>query len=292
MGAGAAPPPPLFQSKPQVRAWSSKALAAVVSNHLLAATKHLMSALRPGWRGHKLVMAAFCLLAVGTALPALWQKTVQQGPGTEATTQAPGESALTAPDLSTLEPFAPLPPVMTSTELAIAAEDDSYQGGDTIVVATAEDIPEMIAPADNDHRIPELLELGRQSLDDYRLSTPPKHNANHYFEQILEIDPNHSEARRGYEQIAVRYSELAETALGRGNRNQADRYVKLGLGFDPDNAELLRQRQNVVAKATPESAPESGGTSFLSGFKRLLTEDLPAASSGEQADLGMETTNR
>jgi hypothetical protein len=237
-------------------------------------------------------MAAFCLLAVGTALPALWQKTVQQGPGTEATTQLPGESVLAAPDLSTLEPFAPLLPFATSTELAIAAQDDSDQDGGTVFVATAEDISEMIAPADDDDRIPELLELARQSLDDYRLSTPRKHNANHYFDQILEIDPNHSDAGRGYGQIAVRYSELAETALGRGDRNAAGRYVELGLGFDPDNAELLSLREDVAAKPTPESAPESADTSLLSGIKRLLTEDLPAASSGEQADLGMETTNR
>jgi len=80
--------------------------------------------------------------------------------------------------------------------------------------------------------------LGRHSLAEYRLVSPPKDNAYYYFTRMLEIEPANTEARRGLRQIAERYAMLAEEAVARNEGTRALGYIELGLKIDPDNRSL------------------------------------------------------
>ena len=95
-----------------------------------------------------------------------------------------------------------------------------------------------------------LTWLGRQSLEEYKLTYPPKDNAYYYFNKLLELDPDNQQARQGITRIADRYAMLAEQALAKGKTTKTQTYIELGLKIQPDNSTLLslkslvRQEQN------------------------------------------------
>lgn len=84
-----------------------------------------------------------------------------------------------------------------------------------------------------------LLWLGRQSLDDFRLTYPPKDNAHYYFNKLLETDPNSKEAQTGLLMIAERYAILADQALAKNDYEKSRAYINIGLQIDPNNDSLL-----------------------------------------------------
>jgi tRNA A-37 threonylcarbamoyl transferase component Bud32 len=84
-----------------------------------------------------------------------------------------------------------------------------------------------------------LLWLGNQSLEEYKLTYPPKDNAYYYFSKLLEIDPGNSQARAGILEIANRYAVLAERALAQNEYEKTEAYINLGLKIDPQNETLL-----------------------------------------------------
>ncbi|MDZ7734823.1 MAG: hypothetical protein U5P41_00700 [Gammaproteobacteria bacterium] len=84
-----------------------------------------------------------------------------------------------------------------------------------------------------------LTWLGKQSLEEYKLTYPPKDNAYYYFNKLLEIDPGNETARTGISNIADRYAILAEQSLARNETGKTATYVNLGLRIDRDNRTLL-----------------------------------------------------
>ncbi len=87
-----------------------------------------------------------------------------------------------------------------------------------------------------------LTWLGKQSLEEYRLTHPPKDNAFYYFSRLLETDPNSKAARLGLLNIADRYAILAEQSLANNNYENVDAYISIGLKIDPSNETLLSLR--------------------------------------------------
>lgn len=83
-----------------------------------------------------------------------------------------------------------------------------------------------------------LLWLGRHSLDDFRLTAPPRDNAYYYFSRLLQMNPNPQQAREGMLEIATRYAMLAEREIAQDNFNEARSYVGIGLQIDPNNESL------------------------------------------------------
>lgn len=81
--------------------------------------------------------------------------------------------------------------------------------------------------------------LGSQSLEEYRLTYPPKDNAYYYFSRLLEIDPENETARNGFMEIADRYAVLAEKALANNDFNKSEAYIKIGMKINPQNETLL-----------------------------------------------------
>ncbi|RME34127.1 MAG: serine/threonine protein kinase, partial [Gammaproteobacteria bacterium] len=114
------------------------------------------------------------------------------------------------------------------------------------VVQVPEQIPDLRPPPpapaarqplklDEEKVLRALSWLGRHSLAEYRLVTPPKDNAYYYFSRMLEIDPASEEARRGLKQIAERYALLAEEAVARNDGLKALGFIEMGLKIDPEN---------------------------------------------------------
>ncbi len=80
--------------------------------------------------------------------------------------------------------------------------------------------------------------LARKSLEEYRLTAPPKDNAYYYYVRMLEINPNDQSARQGLRNIAEKFAFLAEKELARKNYEKALGYINLGLEINPKNKNL------------------------------------------------------
>ncbi|MCG8380505.1 MAG: hypothetical protein MI865_13665, partial [Proteobacteria bacterium] len=87
-----------------------------------------------------------------------------------------------------------------------------------------------------------LLWLGRQSLDDFRLTYPPRDNAHYYFSKLQEAEPGSKEARTGLLMIAERYAILADQSLANNDYEKSRAYINIGLRIDPQNDSLLSLR--------------------------------------------------
>lgn len=83
-----------------------------------------------------------------------------------------------------------------------------------------------------------LLWLGKQSLEEFKLTYPAKDNAYYYFSKLLDIEPNNPRAREGIMMIAERYAILAEKALADNDFQKSAAYINIGLQIDPQNASL------------------------------------------------------
>jgi len=81
--------------------------------------------------------------------------------------------------------------------------------------------------------------LGKQSLDEYKLTYPPKDNAYYYFSRLLELQPDNRTAYEGILAIAERYVILAERSLAHNEMDKTKTYVEIGLQIDPRNEALL-----------------------------------------------------
>ncbi len=98
--------------------------------------------------------------------------------------------------------------------------------------------PENSEPVSGDV-INALQWLGHQSLEEYRLTYPPKDNAYYYFTRLLAINPDDVTARKGLLEIADRYAVLAERSLASNDYAKTDAYLTIGLKINPANKTLL-----------------------------------------------------
>lgn len=87
--------------------------------------------------------------------------------------------------------------------------------------------------------------LGRKSLEESKLTTPPEDNAHYYFSRLLELDPGNAQAVEGIADIGRRYAQMAETQIRRGNYSAAETYLSEGLRVDPRNKQLQVLRSGV-----------------------------------------------
>jgi len=83
-----------------------------------------------------------------------------------------------------------------------------------------------------------LLWLAQHSLDELRLTAPPRDNAYYYFTRVLQIDPGNRAAREGLRAIARKCAFLAEREMAAGDHERALSYVGVGLQIDPGNESL------------------------------------------------------
>jgi serine/threonine protein kinase len=105
-----------------------------------------------------------------------------------------------------------------------------------------------------------LIWLGNQSLEEYKLTYPPKDNAYYYFSRLLEINPQSEVARSGILEIADRYALLAEKTLAANDYSKTQAYVDIGLKINPRNETLLSLKQ------LSEETRQTSITELIKGF--------------------------
>lgn len=146
--------------------------------------------------------------------------------------------------------------------------------GPATAAAAVETLPQQVASAPVDVAAPEAaadasrqaelarwLQAAEQALQAYRLTTPPEDSAYFYYQQVMELEPEHQAAREGMALIADRYLALAHRQLNRGNSNGARLYVVRGLGVQPAHAPLLRLKAELARPQPSGATPRLAKTS-------------------------------
>jgi serine/threonine-protein kinase PpkA len=93
--------------------------------------------------------------------------------------------------------------------------------------------------------IQDLLTNGQESIDKYHLTSPKNDNALYYFHQILEIDPENEDAKKGVEQVVTKYILLVKAKISKEKYKDAQKFIKKGLSLDPKN-HSLHKFQNFI----------------------------------------------
>lgn len=167
------------------------------------------------------------------------------------------------------------------------AMDAPAAGDGAEQMVTAENHP-VTPPVSREDKIAALLAKGQQSLREFRLLTPASDSANHYFREVLALDPGNTEARQGFNKIAERYVILARRAYWRDERKLAKVYISRGLQVQPGYRDLLALQDSMdnppvtaretIAKVSPDVEPPRQQTGFFSNLKSLFTwkQDHPA----------------
>ncbi|MDH3830994.1 MAG: protein kinase [Gammaproteobacteria bacterium] len=104
-----------------------------------------------------------------------------------------------------------------------------------------------VATNNNDQQIEQLLLQAAAALEEFRLTTPIDNNAYHYYQQILELHPQHEEAIKSNNRIADAYADLAERKLDQYDYEAAKRHIHRGLTIQPTNPRLqaLQKKSNI-----------------------------------------------
>jgi serine/threonine protein kinase len=100
------------------------------------------------------------------------------------------------------------------------------------------------------------LQLARQALDDYRLTTPVRNNAWYYYRRVLDEDPDNSEALTGVKRIADTYADLARQELDHFHYRKARTHIERGLTVDSSNERLLKLKNTSAFSYTTTRALE------------------------------------
>lgn len=95
-----------------------------------------------------------------------------------------------------------------------------------------------------------LAWLGKQSLDEYKLTYPPKDNAYYYYSRLLELQPNNRKAYEGILAIADRYVILAEQSFANNEVEKTKTYIQIGLQINPRNQALMSMQELVNNQKT------------------------------------------
>jgi hypothetical protein len=139
----------------------------------------------------------------------------------------------------------------------VATEEEQHPvTAETVQTASVADAFEL-TDASRDEKIQELLSLGRQSIDKYRLLTPEDDNAYGYFRAVLRQDPDNEDAHAGIKEIVALYIILARKSVDRHNDDRARRYINRGLSIQPENRELLAL-QDSINRAIQSASADTG----------------------------------
>ena len=108
--------------------------------------------------------------------------------------------------------------------------------------------PESLATRSSEADVEQYLLKARFAMESDKLTTPEEDNAYLYYQEVIELVPDHEGAQQGLMEIANRHADLAEQAIDRFEYVKAERYVSEGLRVQPDNPRLvaLQQRTNAI----------------------------------------------
>jgi hypothetical protein len=106
--------------------------------------------------------------------------------------------------------------------------------GDSVDAGPAEPDPVLLG-AEEQAQIRHLLDMAHWAMADDRLSSPYQGSAQAAYDQVLQIQSDQPEARRGLERIVERYLELALAAAARRQFTSAREMIDRAQHVDPDH---------------------------------------------------------
>ena len=110
-------------------------------------------------------------------------------------------------------------------------------------VASVADLP---APADQDAKIAGWIQAAGRALAADRLTTPVDDNAYDRYRRVLELEPDHAEARSGLDRIAERYATMGRGALAVNRPSLARLYLQRGTQVRGDHPALRGLREELA----------------------------------------------
>ena len=106
--------------------------------------------------------------------------------------------------------------------------------------------------AKREQEIKKLLEQAEGHVKAKRLTTPAGKNARETYRRVLELDAGNTQAQAGLERIAQEYLQQAQQRRLAGALQDCLELIDKGLAVVPDQAELLRLREEVRAEWSAE----------------------------------------
>lgn len=102
-----------------------------------------------------------------------------------------------------------------------------------------------------EQQITHYLNVAADRIEENFLSLPHNNNAIYYYQQVLELDPENTAAKKGIILVTDKYILLAKESLGSQDYPKALAYINRGLELDPDSEELLELKERHKQDSNP-----------------------------------------
>jgi serine/threonine-protein kinase PpkA len=160
-----------------------------------------------------------------------------------------------------------IPETTNPVPAEVADSDDPEANGQTVQATPTPEAPPPLETITKPEPVTAdvmnaLAWLGKQSLEEYKLTFPPKDNAYYYFSRMLELQPGNKKAISGILAISDRYYQQAEQALATNQQEKMLTYIEYGLKINPRNESLIALK----------SLARSQDTSLLGTIKSLFSK--------------------
>lgn len=106
-------------------------------------------------------------------------------------------------------------------------------------------------------QIAQLLEQAGRDVAALRLTTPASQNAFAKYREVLVLDPKSSRALNGIASIVYNYVQLIDRATETDRFELADLYLRRAVTVSPEDRNLRRARETMVAKRYPRGAEKA-----------------------------------
>ena len=114
-----------------------------------------------------------------------------------------------------------------------------------------------------ERRLEALLMRAEWALGRDRLTTPARDSAYGLFQEVLRLQPGNDQALSGLQQVAIRYIQLARTAVAHGKLTKASGYAAQARRIDPSNPLLVEFEKMYQVALEAEKAAVSGNELLL-----------------------------
>ncbi|MGI9285263.1 MAG: SUMF1/EgtB/PvdO family nonheme iron enzyme, partial [Pseudomonadales bacterium] len=139
--------------------------------------------------------------------------------------------------------------------LAIAPNDEALLKQQQQITERQQQI--IRAERERQDKIQTLLQLAQTQISQRKLNTPANDNAVHSLQQVLVLEPDHPQAKKGMTQVADVYESLAREQLARGADNRSNNYADAGLRVIAEHNGLLAVKRELLERKREKELRES-----------------------------------
>lgn len=131
----------------------------------------------------------------------------------------------------------------SSDEESLSVQSDMQEEGDVVSKQENSGIQHAI---EQEEKINQYLLAAKKNVDALNLTTPPDNNAYDQYQAVLSIDKNNSQAIKGLKRIFNIYVVFIEKAIGKGDFNNAQVYIKRLEAIQPNTPEIRKLRKKLT----------------------------------------------